>query len=365
MDERTRSGYLIIADISGYTALLTGTELEHAQGIIEDLQRTMHAALCPPFTFVKLEGDAIFSYADAATFTHGEAVLEAIEATYFAFRSRLADMQRNTTCECAACSSISTLDLKFVAHHGAFVRREILGSHDLAGPDVILVHRLLKNGVAADTGFRGYLLATNVCDQLLPHDATAVKRSEDAEGFGEVECVVRDLAPSAERRAAMHCVLVEPADADVGFTVDLDAPRALVWRYWIEPDKRVRWQDRVKSVVYEANDAGRIGAGAVGHCDHGSFTTDTRYLDWRPYDYFTVERRSSGGGLLSMAPPGMTETLRLVERPDGGTTASYHVRALTRGGRWKLMASRPIVRRQFKAMADALRRALAEDAAAE
>jgi hypothetical protein len=34
---RTRRGYLVLADISGYTALLAGTELEHATAIVYEL----------------------------------------------------------------------------------------------------------------------------------------------------------------------------------------------------------------------------------------------------------------------------------------------------------------------------------------
>lgn len=32
-DHRARQGYLLLADILGYTAFLTGTELQHAQAI--------------------------------------------------------------------------------------------------------------------------------------------------------------------------------------------------------------------------------------------------------------------------------------------------------------------------------------------
>ena len=39
-DPRTgpREGYLLLADISGYTEFLTGTELEHAHAIIRELR---------------------------------------------------------------------------------------------------------------------------------------------------------------------------------------------------------------------------------------------------------------------------------------------------------------------------------------
>ena len=56
-DRGTREGYLLLADISGYTAFLTGTELEHAQAIIHELTTLIRDRLAPPMRFVKLEGD--------------------------------------------------------------------------------------------------------------------------------------------------------------------------------------------------------------------------------------------------------------------------------------------------------------------
>ena len=91
--------------------------------------------------FVKREGDAVFCYADAATFREGERLVELIEACYFDFSNRLLDMTRATTCRCAACGTIDSLGLKFVAHYGSFVVEHDDGRDDLAGPDVILAHR--------------------------------------------------------------------------------------------------------------------------------------------------------------------------------------------------------------------------------
>lgn len=61
-DLRALEGYLLLADISGYTAFLTGTELEHAQAIIHELTSLIRERLTPPMRFVKLEGDAVFCY---------------------------------------------------------------------------------------------------------------------------------------------------------------------------------------------------------------------------------------------------------------------------------------------------------------
>src|SRR6476620_5539656 len=104
-ERRTREGYIVLADIAGYTAFLTGTELEHAQSIIEELTALIRKRLAPPLRFVKLEGDAVLCYADGGTFADGERLVELLEACYFEFSNLRFNMVRATTCRCAACAS--------------------------------------------------------------------------------------------------------------------------------------------------------------------------------------------------------------------------------------------------------------------
>lgn len=49
-------GYLLLADISGYSKFLTGTELEHSHAIVTELTRLIRSRLVPPMRFVNLEG---------------------------------------------------------------------------------------------------------------------------------------------------------------------------------------------------------------------------------------------------------------------------------------------------------------------
>src|SRR5437899_936828 len=147
-----REGHLLLADISGYTEFLTGTELEHAHEIIRELTALIRERLAPPMRFVKREGDAVFCYANAETFRDGERLVELIEACYFDFSNRLLDMARATTCRCKACAAIGSLGLKFLAHYGSFVIERDEGREDLAGPAVILAHRLLKNTISEGGG---------------------------------------------------------------------------------------------------------------------------------------------------------------------------------------------------------------------
>ena len=50
-------------------------------------------------------------------------------------------------CPCEACQHISQLRLKVFLHQGAVVFKKIRQFEELAGEEVILVHRLLKNSV--------------------------------------------------------------------------------------------------------------------------------------------------------------------------------------------------------------------------
>jgi len=57
MLNRAERGCLAIADISGYTGYLAGSELEHAHDVLADLMRTVVGSLRPRLKLIKLEGD--------------------------------------------------------------------------------------------------------------------------------------------------------------------------------------------------------------------------------------------------------------------------------------------------------------------
>jgi hypothetical protein len=55
------------------------------------------------------------------------------------------------------------LDLKFIAHHGDYIVQHVGQIRELVGSDVNLIHRLTKNHVADETGWRAYLMLTETC----------------------------------------------------------------------------------------------------------------------------------------------------------------------------------------------------------
>ena len=165
MLSRQEPACLLIADISGYTSYLAGTELDHAQDILADLMTIVVGALKPTFRLAKLEGDAAFAYVIAERLD-GSQLLDTVERVYFAFRRRLRDIAQATACECDACLLMPRLDLKVLAHHGSIVRHRIAGHEELVGSEVIVAHRLLKNHVVERLGIPAYALVVLLAASL-------------------------------------------------------------------------------------------------------------------------------------------------------------------------------------------------------
>jgi uncharacterized protein YndB with AHSA1/START domain len=363
--QRTRQGYLLLADISGYTAFLAGTELEHANAIVHELTTLISERLSPPMRFVKREGDAVFCYADAATFEDGERLVELIERCYLDFSNRLVDMERATTCRCAACASIGSLDLKFVAHYGTYVIDSEGDREDLAGADVILAHRQLKNTVSEGGGPQAYALLTEPCLRRMPESFELPSHSESYESFGRTTSGVHDLKPVIARMREARRVYIssEEADLEVSFG-EHPYPPGLLWQYFVDPEKRLRWQPLQTAVKNQPNRQGRLGAGASSHCAHGVGGDALReYLDWRPYSYFTNRFTPLGRGPLFF--PGI-ETFEFTPT-DGGTRVDYRFRLEGCGPltRLRFRIARPAGRRVLSRSQKTLRRILDEDAATE
>ena len=335
---RSQQGYLVVADISGYTTFLTGTELEHAQAIVHELTTLIRTRLVPPLHFVKREGDAVFCYADDAALPDGERLVELLEVCYFDFSNRLLDMARATTCRCNACAAIDGLDLKFVAHYGAFVVEQSDGAADLVGADVILVHRLLKNTIVKSRGTRAYVFFTATCLEKMPTTFDLPKHVETLESFGETTGGVHDLEPVLHEMRESRREYITSADADLEGSFQTRLAPALVWRYFVDPRERLRWACRVldeQPDTSEPNARGRLGGGASFHCNHGPGGSMREYVDWRPYSYFTCRTTYPLAGAFLMAGRA-TETVEFASTDDGGTLVLYGLRLTDRGAFSKL-----------------------------
>lgn len=311
-------GSLIIADIGGYTSYLTSVELEHSHDILADLVDTVVGNLSAVFRLAKLEGDAVFCY-DFEASPNGQSVLAAIEGTYFAFRRRLRDIAHLTTCTCNACSKIPSLDLKFVAHHGEFIVHEVAGHAELLGPDVITVHRLLKNTIVETIGSRAYAFLTEASIDsctLDPQLLGLTRHSELYDDVGEIVGYLLDLGArwaAEQERASIH---IGPDVADLSLEIDVGTPPPALWDLVSSPQRAYEWFIGLESMT-EDNPTGMRGVGTVNHCVHGGMAVDQEIIDWKPFHYWTQRSTTPLGSLLVTTQ---------FDPTDGGTRLGYHMK---------------------------------------
>jgi uncharacterized protein YndB with AHSA1/START domain len=331
------TGFLVLADLTGYTAYLSGSEIEHAPAIAGDLLETIVGRLEPPFRLVKFEGDAAFLFVEDGR-ADGSLLLDAIEAAYLAFRRRLRSIDQATSCDCNSCRLAPKLDLKLFVHHGAFVWSRIAGRDELAGSDVIVVHRLLKGAGAAEARGNGFALFTAPALEALGLDASALDLragAEEIEHLGRVETFTLDLEARWQDESAIR--RLDIADTDLAFDIEatFDADPSVIWAHLTSPALRTRWEGPI--VIEETSAGGRRGIGTTAQCVTGRLATLEEIVDWQPYDRVAWRLAVPGvGPVAATADLDPTDTgtrLRLRWAYDGGTSADEAALGRLRGER--------------------------------
>jgi len=287
-----QKGFLLIADLTGYTMFLTSSELEHAQGVLDALFKSIFAEIKAPIVLSNLQGDAALAYLPDANVPQRQFPLDAIERIYCSFANTLGAMRLNTTCTCNACRNMGSLDLKFFLHHGEYAMQTLAGRVELQGPEVIRLHRLMKNSVSKTTGIKAYALVTEpAVDAIGLPDffSSAIRHVETNDEFGDTVCYVYNLAPVFAQWRAARRVFVE-RDEPLAFEsmeIDLPVPPAVAWAYVTDVEKKIRWQQGLDGMTMTGLADGRVASGAVQHCAHGKGSTVHEIVDWRPFDYVT------------------------------------------------------------------------------
>jgi hypothetical protein len=190
---RLAQAVLVLADISGYTSFITNreTSLLHAEQIITALLEAMIDRTEHPLTLNKLEGDAALFWAEAGE-DRAAAMRDAlvqVQALFAAFDAKLAQLgAERANCTCDACANISGLRIKAFVHCGEIAVKQVRQFEELAGEDVILVHRLMKNHLRE----REYVLLSEAATRAWPLPAAAGARAhaEEFEGMGELKLSV-------------------------------------------------------------------------------------------------------------------------------------------------------------------------------
>ena len=305
------TGFLVIADLTGYTAYLSSSELEHAPAIAGDLLETIVGRLDPPFRLAKFEGDAAFLFVEDGR-ADGSLLLDAVEASYLAFRRRLRSIDQATSCDCNSCRLAPRLDLKLFVHHGSYVRSRIAGRDELAGSDVILVHRLLKGIGAAAARGNGVALFTEAAIGALRIDRRSLELAateESIEHFGRVTTFALDLESRWQAETSVRRLDVDGTKTVLDLEATVAVDPSVIWAYLTSPNLRTLWEGPL--VIEEMSQGGRRGVGTVAQCVTGRLATLEEIVDWQPYDHI--------GWRLAVPALGPVVATADLEAADGGT----------------------------------------------
>jgi hypothetical protein len=302
----TQEGYLLIADITGYTQYLSQSELDHAREILATLLRLLVDHTRPPLVISRLAGDAVISYGLGNGFVQGQTFVEMLEGTYLAFRKAIEQMALNNACRCNACANVSSLDLKFFVHYGVFALQKIADHDELVGSDVNLIHRLLKNHVTENLGLKAYTLYTHAATRQLglqDMEETMASHSESYEHLGEVQVWVQDMQPVWESKRGETRLTLPPDQIALQVETEIAMPAELAWDYLSQPEfRKILFGSDRQEILNRAR--GRTAPGSVVQCFHGDTLISQTILEWQPFERVVT---------LDLLPVPIPNTYALVE----------------------------------------------------
>lgn len=264
---------ILIPDISGYTRFLTKTELSHSTHIINELLQVIADSIQHKFTLAEIEGDALLTYA------RGRVPQEEIEAVcreaFLNFHYFLKVIERDSVCRCGACQGASNLSLKFVVHYGYFEEIRIAQFTKLSGPDMVIAHRLLKNGVPGTE----YVLLTNdyLKDNTFEDSELTWEPGNDLYSIiGNVDYQyaslghLRSQVESPESRED----LIKLFGLARSLEFEIEAPIAMVHHTLTDNGEKVNFVQGLKNVEVDSA-INRVGSSHICEFDGDSFDIQT------------------------------------------------------------------------------------------
>ncbi len=252
---------LFIPDISGFTKFVNRTAVEHGRHIIAELLDLIIESDELGLTVSELEGDAVFFYREGPLPSFDEIAAQA-RRTFEAFHRHLRAYEVGRICSCGACSSAHELSLKIVVHAGPV---ELLAVRDFRKPygsDVIVAHRLLKNGLDESE----YLLVTDAALEAMGSERPATpwagvrSGSTPLDDLGSVSFHWIPLAPLRAGIPAPELIRpLERSTRPVAHDIYIDRPPSEVFDLILDLDRRLTWNRGVDRLEYEHERVNRVG----------------------------------------------------------------------------------------------------------
>ncbi|MBC7744557.1 MAG: DUF2652 domain-containing protein [Flavobacterium sp.] len=135
-----------IPDITGFTRFIATADINYSKEVIPMLLRKLIDANIIKMNVGEIEGDAIFFYKNGRLPSVSK-VAEQCKHLYMTFSNFLVDLKKNNPVNYEKYLGDNQLGLKIIIHYGHISFSNIKGRVKLLGQDVIIAHKLLKNGI--------------------------------------------------------------------------------------------------------------------------------------------------------------------------------------------------------------------------
>ena len=254
------AGTFVLADIGGYTGFLTGVGIEHGKEITSHLLNSLLKCNRGRWKLANIEGDCLFLYREGRQ--RPEELLEHVRILYEDFCDRTVDIAARASCPCGACSRTNELSLKFIVHAGEFATQKIGKREELIGPEIVVAHRLLKNGVAT----REYALLTSAYLDGRTDSVSGDEGADQYDDVGNIEYIVSDLSPVRADMDHKRQFFLKPEDAKVRVVEEIDVSADVVAGVMKDLDKRPQWQTTIKEDRHVGGEPGAVGE--IHRCVH-------------------------------------------------------------------------------------------------
>ncbi|MEW5941196.1 MAG: hypothetical protein AB1750_16150, partial [Chloroflexota bacterium] len=95
--------------------------------------------------------------------------------------------------------------------------------------------------------------------------------------------------PRYEALIRARNVAVSPSDSDLTTRYEFDHPLAAIWNWITDLNCRNAAMGEMGQWKIISRNQGRTAPGASNHCAHGKGASIETILDWRPFEYTTIE----------------------------------------------------------------------------
>jgi hypothetical protein len=138
--------FFCVPDITGFTKFIATSDINFSKEVIPALLRKLIEANILKMNVAEIEGDAIFFY-KTGRLPAVTRVAEQCKHLYKTFSDFLDNLQKSDPENYNKYLADTPLGLKIIIHYGNISQANIKGRTKLLGEDVIIAHKLLKNGI--------------------------------------------------------------------------------------------------------------------------------------------------------------------------------------------------------------------------